>query len=331
MTSVHGVGGVQGAAAAEWWQTVRAAWALDGAGLAQAAGPAGSTRAAAEASASPGAAAPETPLDTQPAVLPLAPALLSALHAPAADAQRWRLTDGDARQWQALFDAAGEAGDHDGGDDRGDDHDGASGPAADPQRGPDADAPDETWPPTPDGASPGAALGADLPAWAAAALAHLLTAARATGATPQVDASCAAALRPVLQAWRAGRPVLLASPAGLASLCPSADATWWQARRWRARWRQARPAATPRWWAVRVGLSAQGLPRTLRELAPALVQPAGRVSCELRFDHAGAGLACWTEVLVRCAASPSLRALLGRRPSLPWLLCNRPLWALETE
>jgi hypothetical protein len=40
-------------------------------------------------------------------------------------------------------------------------------------------------------------------------------------------------------------------------------------------------------------------------------------------------LAQWTDVLVQAPASPSLRALLAARPSLPWLLCNQPLWPQE--
>jgi len=123
--------------------------------------------------------------------------------------------------------------------------------------------------------------------------------------------------------------VLLASPVGLASLRPSRDATVWQWRRWPARWRTARPVTDERWWAVRVGLSAQGRPRTLRELAGAVRVPAGQVSCELRLDDVAPGIAQWTEVLVQAAASPSLRTLLGERSSLVWLLCSQPLWPRE--
>jgi hypothetical protein len=137
------------------------------------------------------------------------------------------------------------------------------------------------------------------------------------------------ALRPALQAWRVGLPVLLASPVGLASLQPSRDAGVWQWRRWPARWRTARPAVDERWWAVRVGLSAQGRPRTLRELSGALRLPPGQVSCELRLDDVAPGIAQWTEVLVQAAASASLRSLLGSRSSLTWLLCNQPLWPRE--
>ncbi|HEY8878601.1 MAG TPA: hypothetical protein VIN03_13625 [Roseateles sp.] len=160
-----------------------------------------------------------------------------------------------------------------------------------------------------------------VPPWARALLAQLREAA--------AEPVSAAALRPALQAWRLGLPVLLASPAGLASLRPSRDAAVWQWRRWPARWRTARPLTEERWWAVRVGLSAQGRPRTLRELAGGHRLPPGQVSCELRLDDVAPGIAQWTEVLVQAAPSPSLRSLLGERTSLTWLLCSQPLWPRE--
>ncbi|MGQ3055265.1 MAG: hypothetical protein ACT6S0_26035, partial [Roseateles sp.] len=55
----------------------------------------------------------------------------------------------------------------------------------------------------------------------------------------------------------------------------------------------------------------------------------GQVSCELRLDDVAPGIAQWAEVLVQAPASPSLRALLGARASLTWLLCNQPLWPQE--
>lgn len=160
------------------------------------------------------------------------------------------------------------------------------------------------------------------PPWAQALLARLQQAARAPAS--------AAALRPALQAWRAGAPVLLASPAGLACLQTRRDAELWSWRRWPARWRSARPATGPnaaeRWWAVRLGLGPQGRPRTLRELAGTRELAPGLVSCELRLDGMPPGLAQWSEVLVQAPAQPSLRLLLASRPSLPWLLCNQALW-----
>lgn len=161
------------------------------------------------------------------------------------------------------------------------------------------------------------------PAWAQALLARLRGAATEPGS--------AAALRPALQAWRLGLPVLLASPAGLISLQPSRDASNWQWRRWPARWRGARPATGERWWAVRLALGAQGRPRTLRDLTGAAALAPGQVSCELRLDGIAPGIAQWAEVLVQAPASPSLRALLGARPSLTWLLCNQALWPQESE
>ncbi|MDR7270928.1 hypothetical protein J2X20_003586 [Pelomonas saccharophila] len=161
-----------------------------------------------------------------------------------------------------------------------------------------------------------------MPTWAQALLDRL----REAAATP----ASAAALRPALQAWRVGLPVLLASPAGLASLQPSLDASTWQWRRWPARWRTARPATAERWWAVRLALGTQGRPRTLRDLTGGLAFAPGQVSCELRLEDVAPGIAQWTEVLVQAPASASLRALLGTRPSLSWLLCNQVLWPRES-
>ncbi len=160
-----------------------------------------------------------------------------------------------------------------------------------------------------------------MPPWALALLGQL----REAATEPQ----SAAALRPVLQAWRLGLPVLLASPVGLASLQPSRDAATWQWRRWPARWRAARPVLDERWWAVRIALSAQGRPRTLRELAGSGRLAPGQVSCELRLDDVAPGIAQWAEVLVQAPASASLRALLGARTALTWLLCSEPLWPKE--
>lgn len=162
-----------------------------------------------------------------------------------------------------------------------------------------------------------------MPPWAQALLDRLREAAAAPVS--------ATALRPALQAWRIGLPVLLASPAGLASLQPSLDATTWQWRRWPARWRTARPAAAERWWAVRLALGTQGRPRTLRDLTGGPAFAPGQVSCELRLDDVAPGIAQWTEVLVQAPASTSLRALLGTRPSLTWLLCNQALWPRESS
>jgi hypothetical protein len=195
----------------------------------------------------------------------------------------------DAAAWRQLFDDAG------------------------------GQAQDEDEPPAAESAAVGDAE--DVPPWARALLAQLREAA--------AEPVSMLALRPALQAWRVGLPVLLASPVGLASLQPSRDAGVWQWRRWPARWRTARPAVDERWWAVRVGLSAQGRPRTLRELSGALRLPPGQVSCELRLDDVAPGIAQWTEVLVQAAASASLRSLLGSRSSLTWLLCNQPLWPRE--
>ncbi|WP_457351997.1 hypothetical protein [Roseateles sp. P5_D6] len=196
----------------------------------------------------------------------------------------------DAASWRQLFDDAGR------------------------------DAPDEEEaPPLP---LPEAAEPEAMPPWALLLLARLREATLAPAA--------AAALRPALQAWRLGLPVLLASPAGLASLQASRDATTWQWRRWPARWRTARPATIERWWTVRLALGPQGRPRTLRDLAGGAVPAPGQVSCELRLDDVAPGIAQWTEVLVQAPASASLRALLAARPSIPWLLCNQALWPRET-
>jgi hypothetical protein len=227
--------------------------------------------------------------DANAAVLPMAPVLMTPLTLQSGPELRWRVQD--AAAWRALFDDAG-------GDAQDDD---------------DAEARHEA-PPTP--LAPDAEV---APPWALALLTRLRSAAS--------EPVCADALRPALQAWRVGLPVLLASPAGLASLQPSRDAGSWQWRRWPARWRSARPAVGERWWAVRVGLSAQGRPRTLRDLAgTATTLAPGQVSCELRLDDVAPGIAHWADVLVQAPASPSLRALLGARPSLTWLLCNQPLW-----
>jgi hypothetical protein len=182
------------------------------------------------------------------------------------------------------------------------------------------DAPDEQEPPllpTPEATQPEA-----MPPWAQLLLARLREATLAPAA--------AAALRPALQAWHIGLPVLLASPAGLACLQASRDATTWQWRRWPARWRSARPAMGERWWTVRLALGPQGRPRTLRDLAGGVVPAPGQVSCELRLDDVAPGIAHWTEVLVQAPASASLRALLAARPSITWLLCNQALWPRES-
>lgn len=228
-------------------------------------------------------------VDSSASVLPMAPVLLTPLALQNGPELRWRTQD--ATLWRALFDDASR------------------------------DAPDEEEPgalpmPTPD------ALEIDaMPPWAQTLLARLREAAAAPVS--------AAALRPALQAWRLGLPVLLASPAGLASLQPSRDAALWCWRRWPARWRAARPVQAERWWAVRVGLGPQGRPRTLRELAGNAPLAPGQVSCELRLGDVAPGIAQWAEVLVHAPAGPSLRAALAARPSLTWLLCNQPLWPQE--
>jgi hypothetical protein len=233
-------------------------------------------------------------VDTNAVVLPMAPLLMTPLTLQNGPELRWRMQDAPA--WRRLFDDAGRD-----------------------AQGDDAEEEAKQEPP-PKPAAP--ALEAEAaPAWAQALLTRLRGAA--------TEPASAAALRPALQAWRLGLPVLLASPAGLVSLQPDRDATSWQWRRWPARWRGARPAVAERWWAVRVGLSAQGRPRTLRELAHGAALRPGQVSCELRLDDVAPGIAQWAEVLVQAPASPSLRALLGARPSLTWLLCNQALWPQE--
>jgi hypothetical protein len=234
--------------------------------------------------------------DAGAAVLPMAPVLMTPLALQNGPELRWRVQDAPA--WRTLFDDAGQH-------------------AQQPQD--EDDAPAQHAAPAPDDAAH-----APPPPWAQALLARLREAAAAPASAER--------LRPALQAWRVGLPVLLASPAGLASLQASRDASVWHARRWPARWRSARPAAAERWWAVRLGLGPEGRPRTLRELAGSAGSPGpgpGQVSCELRLDDAAPGLARWTEVLVQAAPQPSLRALLAQRPSMPWLLCNQGLWPQE--
>lgn len=240
----------------------------------------------------PDAAAPHGPTaEPASALVPLAPVVLQPLSLQQGPALRWRVTDAPA--WRALFD---ESGSSDGRDD---------------EAAPDLAAVLQAADATP------------VPPWAQA----LLTRLRAAAATP----STAAALRPAVQSWCVGLPVLLASPAGLAALQASRDASVWQWRRWPARWRSARPTADERWWAVRLGLGPQGRPRTLRELAmssPVRLAP-GQVSCELRLGDGAPSLANWAAVLVQAPAAASLRALLAARPSLTWLLCSQTLWPLE--
>lgn len=224
-------------------------------------------------------------------LVPLRPVVLQPLALQPGPALRWRVTDAPA--WRELFDES----------------------ARDESHG------DDTEPDL--GAVLQAADATPVPAWAQA----LLTRLRAAAATPATGA----ALRPAVQAWCVGLPVLLASPAGLATLQASRDASVWQWRRWPAQWRSARPAADERWWAVRLGLGPQGRPRTLRELgmsAPMRLAP-GQVSCELRLGDVPPGLANWAAVLVQAPAAASLRALLAARPSLTWLLCSQMLWPLE--
>jgi hypothetical protein len=223
------------------------------------------------------------------ALLPMAPVLLQPLTLRDGPALRERAADATA--WQRLLDAAGDEGQGHADDD--------------------------------DAVPPEAALehAAAPPPWVQALVARLQRAATAPASM--------AALRPALQAWRVGQPVLLASPAGLASLQWGRGDAGWRWRRWPARWRSARPAVDERWWAVRVGWGAPGRPRTLRDLVGGSAWPPGQVSCELRLDGGPAGLSQWTEVLVQAAAAPSLQALLAARPSLPWVLCNQPLWLQE--
>lgn len=303
------IGAIQGITPGEAWQALLQAMHEAEPAAAQppdspteAAAPAASAAAQAGQAAQglPAAAAADAPLavslhaEAAAAVLPMAPVLMQPLSLQGGPELRWRVQDRPA--WQQLFDDAG-------------------------QETPDPAEPDDDDAPPPH--VPDDAAGQDLPppAWAQALLARLREAATTPGA--------AAALRPALQAWRLGLPVLLASPAGLASLQASGDAAVWRWRRWPARWRSARPATAERWWAVRLGLTAQGRLRTLRELAGERRPAPGQVSCELRLDDAAPGLAQWTEVLVQAPGQPSLQALLAARPSLTWLLCNRPLWPQE--
>lgn len=237
------------------------------------------------------AAAPWQAADPAGAVVPLSPVALATLTLQQGPALRWRVTDAPA--WRELFDDA----------DR--DH------STDDDAEPDLHAVLQDATATP------------VPPWAQA----LLTRLRAAAVAPATSA----ALRPAVQAWCVGLPVLLASPAGLGSLQASRDASVWQWRRWPAQWRSARPASEERWWTVRLGLGPQGRPRTLRELAtnaPQRLAP-GQVSCELRLGDVAPGIANWAAVLVQAPASASLRALLAARPSLTWLLCSHTLWPLE--
>ncbi|MCF8206661.1 MAG: hypothetical protein K9J82_16390 [Methylotenera sp.] len=242
-------------------------------------------------------AEPAAPLpqatDPASALHPLTPVLLQPMTLQHSPELRWRATDAPA--WRELFDDTGASADD-----------------------------DEAADGSPDFAAVHAAAQADpMPVWAQALLERLRRAATSPG--------CATALRPAVQAWCAGQPVLLASPAGLASLQPSRDAAVWQWRRWPAQWRAAQPASQERWWAVRLGLGPQGRPRTLRELGasgPSRLTP-GQVSCELRLGDVAPGIAHWTAVLVQAPAAPSLRILLAARPSLTWLLCNQTLWPME--
>lgn len=270
-----------------------------------------STLPSAPPSAPPNATAPVSPTaraleatppllrqpDAAAAVVPAAPVLLQPLHLAQGPELRWRATD--AHAWRALFDDAGrEGGDR-----------------------PADETPDDLADLADLAAVRDAASAEPAPAWAQALLARL----RSAAASP----ACAAALRPAVQAWCVGLPVLLASPAGLASLQASRDAAVWRWRRWPAHWRAARPASSERWWAVRLGLGPQGRPRTVRELAPLATGAPGQVSCELRLGDVAPGIAQWSAVLVQAPASPSLRALLAERPSLTWLLCNQTLWPQE--
>lgn len=228
--------------------------------------------------------------DASAAVLPMAPVLMTPLALQNGPELRWRVQDAPA--WRALFDDAGR------------------------------DAPDEDEAPAQHAsAAPDDAAHEPPPSWARALLARLREAATAPASADR--------LRPALQAWRVGLPVLLASPAGLACLQASGDATLWRWRRWPARWRSVRPAVAERWWAVRVALAPSGCPRTLRELSGGAALLPGQVSCELRLDGTAAGIARWAEVLVQAPAHASLQALLASRPSLTWLLCNQPLWPQE--
>lgn len=229
--------------------------------------------------------------DASSTVLPMAPVLMTPLTLQEGPELRWRAQDVAA--WRQLFDDAGGAAQDE------EEEEVLSLPGSTPE----------------DGAAEA------MPPWAQLLLARLHEATSAP--------LSAAALRPALQAWRVGLPVLLACPAGLIALQPSRDAQVWQWRRWPARWRSARPATAERWWAVRVGLGTQGRPRTLRDATGGTALAPGQVSCELRLDGVAPGIAQWTEVLVQAAGSASLRSLLAARPSMTWLLCNQPLWPRE--
>lgn len=232
--------------------------------------------------------------DASAAVLPMAPVLMTPLALQNGAELRWRVQDAPA--WRALFDDAGRDAPHADEDD---------------------EAPARHAAPSPDDAAH-----EPPPPWAQALLARLRLAAAAPASADH--------LRPALQAWRVGAPVLLASPAGLASLQASGDAGLWRWRRWPARWRSVRPAVAERWWAVRVALTPSGCPRTLRELSGEAALQPGQVSCELRLDGTAPGIARWAEVLVQAPAHAGLQALLASRPSLTWLLCNQPLWPRES-
>lgn len=237
------------------------------------------------------AVSPWQAADPAGAVVPLAPVALAPLALQQGPALRWRVTDAPA--WRELFDEA------------------------DQDRPTDEDAEPDLH------AALQEATATPVPPWAQA----LLTRLRAAAVAPATSA----ALRPAVQAWCVGLPVLLASPSGLGCLQASRDASVWQWRRWPAQWRSARPATEERWWTVRLGLGPQGRPRTLRELAtnaPLRLAP-GQVSCELRLGDVAPGIANWAAVLVQAPAAASLRALLAARPSLTWLLCSHTLWPLE--
>lgn len=306
---MSGIGGIpalnalQAASANEAWQALLQA-SVQEAQLAPAALPEAAAEVALPAAAPLNALAPASRTAEAPAPLlhtpdpastlrPLSPVLMQPLSLQQGPELRWRTHDAPA--WHELFDQA----------------------SPDPENDDSADA-------QPDLAAVQEAAQAEpVPPWAQALLARL----RLAAATP----ATAAALRPAVQAWCVGLPVLLASPAGLASLQPSRDAALWHWRRWPAQWRAARPASQERWWAVRLGLGAQGRPRTLRELgasAPTVIAP-GQVSCELRLGDVAPGIAQWSAVLVQAPAAPSLRMLLATRPSLTWLLCNQTLWPME--
>ena len=303
MSGLNAISAVQSLMPSETWQALLQASLQDAQPAAADAEAPVETPLPAPATALPAATpatAPRAPDAVQPpghaadpasVLLPLTPVALQPLPMQHGDALRWRVTDAPA--WRELFDDASRDGEPD----------------------------DEAQPDL--GTVLQAASATPVPAWAQALLARLRTAA----ATP----ACAAALRPAVQAWCVGLPVLLASPSGLATLQASRDASVWQWRRWPAQWRTARPTSDERWWAVRLGLGPQGRPRTVRELGmstPLRLAP-GQVSCELRLGDVAPGIANWAAVLVQAPAAASLRALLADRPSLTWLLCSQPLWPLE--